>query len=631
MMKKTLVLVIIISIGLMTGCEVSEKISDDRLEPSISIKFMIGDELHASQSVGANESIDLIDLTAPEGYRFLGWFEDGDLILSDSIVRNVDTSLEAKFEPISYSIEYIGDFDTHPNQTNITIEDTVSLLPAIKEGYIFIHWAYPSNSDDPVESLQLVTDDITLEAHFKKEPPSIVVGPYESISSLTYDINISQVTNAFVDISHTTPADQYYDTIYTVYFMDGDSLEYLFRGGQMPKNVEDAFIFGYLLGWLPSSLRADIKRVEFNQAQSFNLQWTSEQTLSIDLNYGAKSYADIDLILALYTSLLEPYYNSLSQDIIENYQTLVDESLFRISETAKDSYQGDFIESYIAYALSIYTPDALDSPSEEITAQLETRVNFFKDLGLALQNDDDTIRKSIQDSKLPHTPLMWGTVWDLPMVFNEDDPSAFETLEYLGQGMRMTYDHRDTPKGWQEREFYLFEALYNDNYSVEFQLNTEFNFERAQEVVNVFATQYGQLPLALRANVLTYTIHEASFAAGGGSQNIVVAVDPLDPIYEDLSFMEMVAHEAAHASLDWVHGGIIEESPWLLAASKDDAFIDIYAAEFPVREDIAASIIPYILYRYRPERVSEYLLQLINEVMSERIKYFDNFDFSVPE
>ncbi len=129
----------------------------------------------------------------------------------------------------------------------------------------------------------------------------------------------------------------------------------------------------------------------------------------------------------------------------------------------------------------------------------------------------------------------------------------------------------------------------------------------------------------------SYTIFQAPFAAGGGSGNIVVAHDPSDPIIDNPAFVEMVLHEAGHASLDWDHGGLIEKSRWLEAAAADDYFITTYSKIHPLREDVAETISVYLLYRYRYNRADKDLIEMIGRLIPNRIAYFDEFDFSFPE
>ena len=61
----------------------------------------------------------------------------------------------------------------------------------------------------------------------------------------------------------------------------------------------------------------------------------------------------------------------------------------------------------------------------------------------------------------------------------------------------------------------------------------------------------------------------------------------------------------------------------------DAAFISNYARDYPVREDIAESYLPYLAIRYRPDRISDSLKIEIEKTIPNRIKYFDNQEFKM--
>ncbi|MYA63463.1 MAG: hypothetical protein F4Y21_02190 [Gemmatimonadetes bacterium] len=83
---------------------------------------------------------------------------------------------------------------------------------------------------------------------------------------------------------------------------------------------------------------------------------------------------------------------------------------------------------------------------------------------------------------------------------------------------------------------------------------------------------------------------------------------------------EVLMHEAAHASLDMEH----RDAPaWLVAQQADGVAISGYAEEFPGREDVAESILPYFAVRYKPERLSASLLWLMTMTTPNRWDYFD--------
>ena len=102
---------------------------------------------------------------------------------------------------------------------------------------------------------------------------------------------------------------------------------------------------------------------------------------------------------------------------------------------------------------------------------------------------------------------------------------------------------------------------------------------------------------------------------------MLIHVGQADLYLQDGILEETFVHEAAHTSLDAAHASA---PVWLAAQSADPTFISTYARDFPRREDIAESFLPYLAIRYRPERISLSLANTIMQTMPNRIAYFDN-------
>ena len=88
----------------------------------------------------------------------------------------------------------------------------------------------------------------------------------------------------------------------------------------------------------------------------------------------------------------------------------------------------------------------------------------------------------------------------------------------------------------------------------------------------------------------------------------------------------LLVHEAAHTSLDARHA---QSAKWLQAQETDCHFISTYAEDYPLREDIAESYLPYLAVRFRSDRISAALKRQIEMTIPNRIEYFDAQDFSM--
>ena len=78
--------------------------------------------------------------------------------------------------------------------------------------------------------------------------------------------------------------------------------------------------------------------------------------------------------------------------------------------------------------------------------------------------------------------------------------------------------------------------------------------------------------------------------------------------------------------MDW--DGLIDKAEWNNAKKKDKEYISKYAKEYPEREDVAESILPWIAVHYRLDRVSKEHVEKVLKAIPNRLKFFDeqNFD-----
>ena len=187
------------------------------------------------------------------------------------------------------------------------------------------------------------------------------------------------------------------------------------------------------------------------------------------------------------------------------------------------------------------------------------------------------------------------------------------------------YDGRVS--GWITVNAYLFAATYYEGFLVEIQVNPEFgSAELSLAEAEKYAEEIGRLPTSLRVDVETVWIHMGTEPFGGGNNSITIHVGLAERYIADGILEETFAHEAAHTSLDADHASA---PGWLAAQSADGTFISTYAKNFPESEDIAESIVPYIAVRYRSDRISESLRDVILQTMPNRIDYFDSLGFSM--
>src|SRR5262249_49389181 len=141
-----------------------------------------------------------------------------------------------------------------------------------------------------------------------------------------------------------------------------------------------------------------------------------------------------------------------------------------------------------------------------------------------------------------------------------------------------------------------------------------------------FAPVIGQLPNVLRSNVRTVWIHQGVQPFGGGSNSLTIHTGQADLYAAEGILQETLIHEACHASLD---DGYENAAGSLAARRADPGFISTYARDYPAREDIAESFLPWFAVRYRANRISAELANTIRTTIPNRMAYFDDQHFNM--
>lgn len=216
-------------------------------------------------------------------------------------------------------------------------------------------------------------------------------------------------------------------------------------------------------------------------------------------------------------------------------------------------------------------------------------------------------------------PPYSGTIFIDPDIITSADPTAFEGLTFAGQEARTMYDRR--VEGWVTVDAFLFDARYDDGLAVEIQVNPELGTSAAAEAPALaYGEVIGRLPTALRREVETVWIHEGTEPFGGGNNNLLIHVGQAALYEADGILEETLVHEATHTSVDPTHAAA---GGWVSAQQADPTFISTYARDYPTREDLAETMVPYIAVRYRADRITAGMTDTIAAAVPNRIQYLD--------
>ena len=101
---------------------------------------LVVDGVEETITVPYNELVPLPDVPAIPGYNFVGWQDENGNPFDTSTPITSDLKISTVYEAIEYDITYTLNDGTATNPVKYTIEDTVTLSDATKEGYTFDGW-----------------------------------------------------------------------------------------------------------------------------------------------------------------------------------------------------------------------------------------------------------------------------------------------------------------------------------------------------------------------------------------------------------------------------------------------------------------------------------------------------------
>jgi len=228
-------------------------------------------------------------------------------------------------------------------------------------------------------------------------------------------------------------------------------------------------------------------------------------------------------------------------------------------------------------------------------------------------------------NEAPFDPPFAGTIFLDPDIITSQDPTAFQSISYSGQGVRTMFDRRVNT--WVQENAFLFEVVFDDGLTTEVQVNPEFGTpEDALTDATTYAIEVGRIPTALRRDMQTMWIHKGVEPFGGGNNNVLIHTGQAANYVAAGILEETLVHEASHTSLDAQHGN---SAGWRAAQASDPEFISTYARDFPDREDIAESFLLYLAVHYRADRIDTQLQQTIQQTMPARLAYFDQLNLDM--
>ena len=222
----------------------------------------------------------------------------------------------------------------------------------------------------------------------------------------------------------------------------------------------------------------------------------------------------------------------------------------------------------------------------------------------------------------PALPLYRSSVAGTDFDFiTENDPSAFERLEYVGF-KEFEMPDKTAPSTVVENA-YVFNAFFTDGTQIKIAEDKDFGSrEAAEQDAMRYTSRLGKLPSLYRQNIKHITVNKGgaditSFAEDKGHFFTIYSDNATKRIgTHDLE--ETFFHEGTHASIQAAH---LKSVAWKEAAALDNAFITNYAKK-DAQEDFAESALFAYTIIHHPERFPAVEREKIEKQIPNRIAFF---------
>ena len=221
---------------------------------------------------------------------------------------------------------------------------------------------------------------------------------------------------------------------------------------------------------------------------------------------------------------------------------------------------------------------------------------------------------------LADEPLFVNSIVSTEFDFiTADDPSAFVSLRFLGQGRREMPDKR-TDELFAD-DAYLFEAAFRDDGKVQIWLHPSFGSRgTAQRYAEMLSDPLGKLPELMRGKLSHVVVHKGDETAFAESEGhfFVLYSENMETRVRNHDLEETVFHESVHATLDSKHA---KSCAWTSAQAADGAFVTKYAGREPTKEDLAESaLFAYTMLKH-PGRLPPEVEQWVHDNIPNRLAY----------
>lgn len=360
--------------------------------------------------------------------------------------------------------------------------------------------------------------------------------------------------------------------------------------------------------------------------------------------YLLRSYNNLNLLQGFSLPIIKGDINSIKFDF--NLWNLVLDELSSYKDYSKLDATNQVKEIYFAYLLQ-----ETGLLPAEFMEDFSPYLLLFSEMYL---EEEEFLLTSSLEPQLPNNISLNIQMREFYDVIPDNAPSTFESIIYNGIQNRY-YERVELPQGcptpnhcpqeakWDPNyqwEVHQFTVSFGDGDDIEFNVSSDTTIERAEFVAREFAIAYGRVVGVLRGGLKAVLIIDGVSNVWGGPYHgwgtTLTNCGECDVFRWD-KFEELIMHELVHSTIDyrpqWFDHftgqlnrsgrGLITIEEWDSRAVKPDGFkMDQYSIDVPL-EDRAQTMLFYAAYRLYPDSVSELTRDVLEQMIPNRIKTFD--------
>jgi hypothetical protein len=234
-------------------------------------------------------------------------------------------------------------------------------------------------------------------------------------------------------------------------------------------------------------------------------------------------------------------------------------------------------------------------------------------------NEPAQVARSIPSRAPPiYRSSVTGTDFDF---ITDDDPSAFDHLEYVGLIGWVMRDKRISEK-WVPVSAYVFDAFFKDGTKIKIALHYDYGSKEAAETDSLrYAPPLGRLPTFYRQNIKHLNVQKGgphtTAHTKSEERTITIYSENATKRISTHDLEETLFHEASHSIQNFYLMG----AAWKEAKEHDNAYITEYARTND-QEDFAESALFAYTLIYHPERLPAAEREKIEKQIPNRIAFF---------